>query len=100
MRKRELEAAAAVVGVAAAGAVAAYAGWKLLKQAGRTGKLAKGFEWGCTRVDQRIGWSGLRLPGALVTLIGVRNTLRAKNLFDTGVPEVSAEKPLPVHENV
>ena len=35
-----------------------------------------------------------------MTLVGVRNTLRAKNLYDTGVPEVMTENPLPAHPNV
>lgn len=33
-------------------------------------------------------------------LVGIRNTLRAKNLYDTGVPDVTEVKPLPPHPNV
>src|SRR6185312_14001346 len=38
--------------------------------------------------------------GGLLTLVGIRNTLRQNNLYDTGVPQVTAENPLPTHENV
>jgi hypothetical protein len=35
-------------------------------------------------VDRRIGWDRLPLPLGLVTLIGLRDRLRAENLHDTG----------------
>ena len=35
------------------------------------------------RVDQRIGWDKLPLPLGLLTLIGLRDTLREQNLYDT-----------------
>ena len=54
----------------------------------------------CTEIDQRTGWSTLPTSGGLVTLIGVRNMLRQNNLFDTGVPAVTPENPLPAHPNV
>src|SRR5712691_2270366 len=35
-------------------------------------------------LDRRIGWDRLPLPVAMLTLIGLRNRLRQKNLVDTG----------------
>src|SRR3954467_5546976 len=36
------------------------------------------------RLDHRYGWDKLPLPVAMLTLIGLRNRLRQKNLYDTG----------------
>src|SRR4029079_5414265 len=33
-------------------------------------------------VDHKVGWDKLPLPGGLLVLIGVRNILRQRNLFD------------------
>jgi hypothetical protein len=43
-------------------------------------------EW----LDRRFGWYRLPRPIALFTMIGLRNRLRERNLFDTGLPEVPA----------
>jgi hypothetical protein len=47
------------------------------------------------RIDRRFGWDRLPLPAAMLVLIGLRNTLREQNLFDTGrgpldKPDISA----------
>jgi Animal haem peroxidase len=39
------------------------------------------------RVDRRFGWDRLPRPLGIVTLIGVRNRLRERNLHDTGLPD-------------
>ena len=36
------------------------------------------------RLDRRVGWDRLPLPLAMLVLIGLRNRLRQKNLYDTG----------------
>ena len=36
------------------------------------------------KLDRRFGWDKLPLPLAMLVLIGLRNILRAKNLYDTG----------------
>jgi Animal haem peroxidase len=36
------------------------------------------------KLDHRFGWDHLPLPVALLALIGIRETLRDKNLYDTG----------------
>jgi hypothetical protein len=46
------------------------------------------------KLDRRVGWDRLPLPVAMLTLIGLRNRLREKNLYDTGrgpldMPDVS-----------
>jgi hypothetical protein len=35
-------------------------------------------------VDDRIGWSKLPVPLGMLTLVGIRNKLRARNLYDSG----------------
>jgi hypothetical protein len=73
---------------------------KILRRPAVKQKLGDIFDAACTRLDHRVGWSALPTVGGLVTLVGVRNTLRAKNLYDTGVPAVTNENPLPTHPNM
>jgi len=73
---------------------------KVLRRPAVKQKLGDIFDAACTRLDHLVGWSTLPTVGGLVTLVGVRNTLRAKNLYDTGVPAVTDENPLPTHPNV
>ncbi len=96
MEQRALK-VAGVVGVAAA---AGYLIARVLMKPEVKAKLKEGFDDLCTQIDQRHGWSTLPTLGGLITLVGVRNTLRAKNLYDTGVPAVTAEHPLPVYPNL
>ena len=42
-------------------------------------------------VDRRFGWNRLPGPLGVLTLIGVRNRLRQRNLYDTGLPPADAE---------
>ncbi len=83
-----------------AGAGAAFLLVKLLRRPEVKRKLGELFDSACTEIDQRVGWSSLPTVGGLVELVGIRNTLRAKNLYDTGVPQVTEENPLPAHVNV
>ena len=47
-------------------------------------------------IDRRVGWDHLPKPFALVVLIGVRMTLRRRNLFDPGGETVPwGPNPLP-----
>ncbi len=73
---------------------------KLFRRPGVKRRAGELFDQACTQLDQRVGWSTLPTVGGLVTLIGVRNTLRAHNLYDTGVPEVTSAHPLPAHPHV
>jgi len=45
--------------------------------------LLDAFNQAAETVDQRIGWHQLPTPLGLVVLIGIRNTLRKKNLYST-----------------
>jgi hypothetical protein len=45
-------------------------------------------------VDHRIGWANLPKPLGLLVLVGLRNTLRADNLFDTDVAPSSNLPPI------
>jgi hypothetical protein len=69
-----------------AGAAASYLIPKLLHRPAVKQQLEKLFNRACTSVDQWIGWSHLPVPLGLITLVGVRNTLRQENLFDTETP--------------
>jgi hypothetical protein len=84
----------------AGGLAAAFVIMKILRLPAVKKKLGDAFDEGCTGLDQRVGWSTLPTVGGLLALVGVRNTLRAKNLYDTGVPAVTNENPLPEHPNV
>ena len=42
-------------------------------------------------LDRRFGWDRLPRPLGLLTLIGVRDRLRQRNLCDTGLPAASPE---------
>ena len=84
----------------AGGFAAAFLLVKVLRRPEVKRKLGDLFDDACTCLDQRVGWSNLPTVGGLLTLVGVRNTLRKNNLYDTGVPQVTAENPLPTHGNV
>jgi Animal haem peroxidase len=53
--------------------------------------LSRAFMALTDRIDRRFGWARLPLPVGIVTLIGVRNRLRQRNLHDTGLPDADAE---------
>ncbi len=46
-----------------------------------------------TRLDHRFGWHKLPLPIGILTLVGIRDRLRERNLYDTGVPQLSDPMP-------
>src|SRR3979411_2969925 len=47
------------------------------------------------RLDRRYGWDRLPVPLGILTLAGVRETLRAKNLVDTNTPDAQAQQATP-----
>ena len=96
MKKDALRVSAWFVG----GAAAVTAAMWLLKRPSVKKKLNDLIDDVCTKVDQTAVWYNLPLLGSLGVLIGVRNTLRAHNLYDTGVPQVGPENPMPSHPNV
>lgn len=96
MKDRYLKIPALVVGVVAA----AYVVLKVLRQPAVKKKLSEEFEAACTAIDHRVGWSRLPTLVGVLSLVGLRSLLRANNLYDTGVPAVSAETSLPSYPNV
>lgn len=96
METRTLRVSALIAG----GLATAFLLMKVLRRPAVKQKLGDIFDAACTRLDNLVGWSTLPTAGGVVTLVGVRNTLRAKNLYDTGVPAVTNENPLPTHSNV
>ena len=59
------------------------------------GRLKKGFMRLTGALDRRFGWDHLPKPVALVTLVGLRMTLRRHNLFDTSGTTVGWGPELP-----
>jgi hypothetical protein len=61
--------------------------WRYLSKKCRDGAL---LDAAAETVDHAVGWDKLPVPLGLLTLIGIRRTLRAKNLLDTTtlVPDV------------
>jgi len=43
----------------------------------------RAYDWASQAVDHRIGWDKLPTPLGLLVLVGLRNILRQKNLYDT-----------------
>jgi hypothetical protein len=46
--------------------------------------LSRAFTEAMAKVDRSIGWHRLPTPLGILTLVGIRNRLRARNLYDTG----------------
>ena len=59
----------------------------------RPGVLHRGFMVATQAIDHRIGWDKLPKPLGLLVLIGLRDTLREKNLHDTNA--APAHEPAP-----
>jgi len=55
--------------------------------------LAKALMPIAERLDRRFGWGRLPYLLGLATLVGLRERLRERNLYDTGVPEVTGPVP-------
>lgn len=85
-------------GIAAGGALAAFAAVKLLQNKRCKRVLSSAYNRACIAVDQKVGWPALPVPLALAVLAGVRNTLREKNLFDTNTTGGGLGTP-PVYPN-
>ncbi len=79
--------------VAGAGGLAIYAAPSLLRFVRKRTGLPRLFNRMCERVDQAIGWHKLPTPLGLVTLIGIRNNLRERNLYDTTPPASALPTP-------
>ena len=59
----------------------------------RPGVLHRGFMVATQAIDHRIGWDKLPKPLGLLVLIGLRDTLREKNLHDTNAAPAQTTKP-------
>jgi Animal haem peroxidase len=60
----------------------------------RPGWLVRGFNAAAQAADHRIGWDKLPKPLGLLVLIGLRNILRQKNLYDTNVAPSKNQPPV------
>ena len=69
--------------VAGAGALAIYAAPSVVRIIAKRTSFTSLFHKFCEKVDHTVGWDKLPTPLGLVTLIGIRNTLREQNLYDT-----------------
>jgi broad specificity phosphatase PhoE len=61
----------------------------------RTSILSRAFVTAAEVVDRAIGWHRLPRPLGLLTLIGIRDRLRERNLHDTGLPPPERTEPTP-----
>ncbi len=52
--------------------------------------VRRGLTWAAGAVDLRVGWDRLPVPLGLMALIGIRERLRQRNLYDPSAGEVSA----------
>lgn len=60
--------------------------------------LAKALMPLAEKLDRRFGWQKLPYYVGLATLVGLRERLRQRNLYDTGVPEVPDPEPAAARE--
>lgn len=84
------------VALLGAGTAAALTLPKLFRSAARNKTLNSLFNQACEKIDHAIGWDKLPLPLGLITLIGIRHSLREKNLYDTETSR-TASVPFPSH---
>jgi len=83
-------------GAFGAGALAAYVVPKALAFIAKQGGAREAFDEFTEMLDRRLGWDRLPLPLALATIVGLRHTLRAENLYDTSrLPSDAPSSPLP-----
>ncbi len=79
--------------VAGAGGFAIYAAPSFLRFVRKRNGLSGRFNQMCERVDRAFGWHKLPTPLGLITLVGIRNTLRERNLYDTTPPGSVVPRP-------
>lgn len=84
-----------VIGLLGIGVVAVTKGPKLVRYVSRKARLAESFDNTAEKVDHSIGWDKMPPALGLVALVGIRNKLRAKNLYDT-----SSAPSIPLPETV
>ena len=63
------------------------------RQAPRASLARRIFEDSASWLDDKLGWHRLRLPFGILTLLGLRDTLRDRNLIDTNPPVAPAAPP-------
>ena len=71
--------------------------WAALSRALHLGDFYNG---ACQALDQSVGWDKLPTWPGLFTLVGIRQILRAKNLYDTGSPTSTPPVPDPNYRTV
>ncbi|HEX8071139.1 MAG TPA: peroxidase family protein [Pyrinomonadaceae bacterium] len=85
-----------VMGLLGLGVVAVTKGPKLVRRLSRKAKGSEAFNNAMEQVDHSVGWDKLPPALGLLVLVGIRNTLRAKNLYDTAAaPSVPLPEVVP-----
>src|SRR5215470_13489227 len=79
------------VAIAGAAAVVVTKGPKLAGYVARKARLPQLFNRATEAIDHMIRWDKLPTTLGLVELIGIRNTLREKNLYDTSSPSIASQ---------
>lgn len=85
-----------VLGLLGIGVVAVTKGPKLLRYVSRKARLSETFNNTAEKVDHAVGWDKLPVALGMMTLVGIRNKLRAENLYDTSAtPSIPVPPPVP-----
>lgn len=87
-----------VLGLVGLGVVAVTKGPKLLNYVSRKTRFAERFDDAVERFDHSVGWDKLPPALGMVALVGIRNKLRAENLYDTNTAAPSVPAPPPAAE--
>jgi len=78
------------------GVVAVATGPRLMSYVARKARLTAIFEAAAEKLDHALGWDKLPPVFGLTVLVGLRNTLRTKNLYDTStVRSIATPEPTP-----
>ena len=85
-----------LLGLVGLGYVAVTKGPKLLRRVSGGARSSKLYNGLAERVDHAVGWDKLPTALGLAALIGVRNKLRAENLYDTNTVTPTVPTPLSV----
>ncbi len=87
-----------LLGLVGLGYVAVTKGPQLLRRVSSDKRRSQLFNGLAERVDHSVGWDKLPPPLGLATLAGIRNKLRAENLYDTNTGAPMVQTLVPVAE--
>src|SRR5262249_52749583 len=84
-------------GIAGAAALVVWKGPKIVAFVAQKTRLPQLFNQATEAFDHLVRWDKLPPALGLLELVGIRNTLREKNLYDTSSPTANQPKPADGH---